>query len=71
MQNTYLTEYRKNVRGDRTMGELFYTTKQKDAGMSKAEVVKNLKDILFSDDFERTEQQENALIIAIAELLKE
>ena len=53
------------------MGELFYTTKQKDAGMSKAEVVKNLKDILFSDDFERTEQQENALIIAIAELLKE
>lgn len=39
--------------------------------MTKSEVVENLKDILFSDDFERTEQQENALIIAIAELLKE
>lgn len=54
------------------MGELlFYTTKQKDAGMSKQEVIKHLKSILFSDNFEGTEEQKNALIIAIAELVKE
>ena len=40
-------------------------------GMSKQQVVKALKDILLSNDFEDKKEQENALIIAIAEFLKE
>ena len=39
--------------------------------MNRKQVIKALKDILMSNDFEGKEQQENALIIAIAELLKE
>ena len=39
--------------------------------MNRQQVVKALKEILLSNDFEGKEQQENALIIAIAELLKE
>lgn len=38
-------------------------------GMSKEQVIKALKDILLSNDFDGKEEQENALIIAIAEFL--
>ena len=38
-------------------------------GMSKEQVIKALKDIILSNDFDGKEEQENALIIAIAELL--
>ena len=40
-------------------------------GMSKEQVIKALKDILLSNDFEGKKEQENALIIVIAELLKQ
>lgn len=49
----------------------FGNTNKEEETMNRQQVIKALKDILMSNDFEGKEQQENALIIAIAELLKE
>lgn len=54
----------------RYYAEMTTENRGENAEMSKQQVVKALKDILFSDDFKGTAEQENALIIAIAEVLK-
>ena len=52
------------------MGELHMHYATLKTGMNKQQVIKELKEILISNEA-IDEQQENALIIAIAELLKE
>lgn len=48
-----------------------FFVKEESTTMSRKQTIKALKEILLSNDFEGKEHQENALIIAIAELLKE
>ena len=48
-----------------------FITTEESITMNRKQVVKALKEILLSNDFEGKEQQENALIIAIAEFVKE